>query len=311
MKKNCEEIAEVINVHSTNAISISIIEGYVYDSFNKKFEKEIKSFVEPSFALQPGSVFLPAYHFHSDFSFSVNYGPSCLLQVEKKDVPIIPGKIHAINPEQGHTVYGCTGKVLGLNINSKFLHNIAQDLYGKKEMICFNNQAFDFNADLQNLIQIFRDELINRQRGYQLVLQSISVQMAIVILRNLKSNIVESETKVTNCETYTKQAIEYLNEIVNSEFNNTEYSLEEIAEIAKLSPYHFIRIFKKETGKTPYEYYVDLKIKKAKELLKNNKLSILETSFRCGFTNSSHFANVFKKSVGLTPSNYRKLIGIY
>lgn len=86
------------------------------------------------------------------------------------------------------------------------------------------------------------------------------------------------------------------------------YSLQDIARIANLSPYHFIRIFKAQTGKTPYEYLLDIKIDKAKTMLKDAALNITEISYLCGFNNLNHFGKVFKRKVGVSPSAYRKWI---
>ncbi len=74
-----------------------------------------------------------------------------------------------------------------------------------------------------------------------------------------------------------------------------------------MSPYHFIRIFKNETGKTPYEYLVDIKIEKACSLLRRSNLSVTEICFLCGFNSSSHFSTVFKQKIGVSPSMYRQL----
>lgn len=85
-----------------------------------------------------------------------------------------------------------------------------------------------------------------------------------------------------------------------------EYSLEEVAQLANLSPYYFIKVFKTQTGKTPYDFLVDIKINKACTLLKTSSNTITEICEYCGFSNSSHFTNVFKRKMGVSPSEYRK-----
>lgn len=82
-------------------------------------------------------------------------------------------------------------------------------------------------------------------------------------------------------------------------------TVEELADIAGLSLYHFIRSFKQETGFTPHDYLIDTRLNTAKYLLKNTSLSIKDICFHCGFSSESVFCNAFKRELGLTPTKYR------
>ena len=126
--------------------------------------------------------------------------------------------------------------------------------------------------------------------------------LSVNLLRQMRHNLI-APTKERNYyeKDNIKRAIDFLNECYNQNF-----SLEEIALIANTSPYHFIRVFKKATGKTPHEYLVSIKIKKAMEMLKQPSHTITEVCFACGFNNSCHFSTVFKRMVGVSPSEYRK-----
>lgn len=84
-----------------------------------------------------------------------------------------------------------------------------------------------------------------------------------------------------------------------------ELTVHELASRAMLSPYHFIRIFKKETGFTPHEYLINTRISTAKYLLKTTRYSIKDICFHTGFSCESVFCTSFKKNVGVTPAEYR------
>jgi len=86
-----------------------------------------------------------------------------------------------------------------------------------------------------------------------------------------------------------------------------EFHGEEIAKAVFLSPAHFARLFKTQTGMTPHDYYINVKINKVKDKLLDMSLSIEEAFAQCGVHYHGHYADLFKKKTGLTPSEYRKL----
>lgn len=76
-----------------------------------------------------------------------------------------------------------------------------------------------------------------------------------------------------------------------------------IADEAFFSKYHFIRLFKKIYAKTPHEYLRTVRVEKAMELLRNGN-AVSETCFAVGFQSLSSFSGLFKTVVGTSPSAY-------
>jgi len=81
--------------------------------------------------------------------------------------------------------------------------------------------------------------------------------------------------------------------------------IDNIADQASFSKYHFIRLFKSIYGKTPHNYLIKVRIDKAKLLLSAD-VSVLETSMAIGFDSPTSFTAVFKKLVRKTPSEFQK-----
>lgn len=100
--------------------------------------------------------------------------------------------------------------------------------------------------------------------------------------------------------------IEEIVSYINEHFYE-DLSVRALADMAMLSPYHFIRVFKRETSFTPHEYIVNTRMDTAKFMLKNTRMSIKDICFQTGFSNESVFCTAFKKKVGATPAEYRNL----
>jgi AraC family transcriptional regulator len=79
-----------------------------------------------------------------------------------------------------------------------------------------------------------------------------------------------------------------------------------LAEAACLSPFHFARMFKHTTGKSPHAFVTEKRMALAKELLASTPLSIAEVSRRAGYRTQAHFTGVFRQYTGVTPRRFRE-----
>jgi AraC-like DNA-binding protein len=82
-------------------------------------------------------------------------------------------------------------------------------------------------------------------------------------------------------------------------------SLDQMAALANISKYHFVRLFTRETGMSPVRYLKFVRIQRAKELLKRTDLSVFSAALRVGFQDVSNFNKNFKNIEGCTPRQYR------
>ncbi|TXN72748.1 helix-turn-helix transcriptional regulator [Methylobacterium sp. WL18] len=87
-----------------------------------------------------------------------------------------------------------------------------------------------------------------------------------------------------------------------------DLSINELAAVACLSPFHFARMFKRVTGQTPYGYVSGERLACACRLLADRKTPILDIALRSGFSSQAAFGTAFKRVKGHTPSEYRRLI---
>jgi len=87
-----------------------------------------------------------------------------------------------------------------------------------------------------------------------------------------------------------------------------DISLNDLAVAAKLSPFHFARMFKQSFGVPPRVYLTRLRIEKACELLEQTNLPITEISLEVGYSSNQVLARIFLKHMRLSPSDYRRAV---
>lgn len=95
-----------------------------------------------------------------------------------------------------------------------------------------------------------------------------------------------------------------------AEYLNKHYKepvdMKKLQKMCNLSQAHFFRMFKENTGHTPFNYLKRCRLEEAQKLLLYTNLTISEIAGQVGWSDSFHFSRIFKKNIGLSPLNYRK-----
>ncbi len=82
--------------------------------------------------------------------------------------------------------------------------------------------------------------------------------------------------------------------------------VDDLARLMNFSRYHFIRVFKSETGETPYEFITRYRVNQSKKLLRTTDLPLEEISHLTGFNDVNTYIKAFKRMTDTTPGSYRK-----
>ncbi|MDO5486459.1 MAG: helix-turn-helix domain-containing protein [Sarcina sp.] len=83
----------------------------------------------------------------------------------------------------------------------------------------------------------------------------------------------------------------------------------EIADVSRMSQSHFFRLFREETGMTPYGYLMNVRMNHAMKMLLETPCSVEEIADYCAFCSSANFIRAFRQSTGTTPHRFRRLMG--
>jgi two-component system, response regulator YesN len=230
--------------------------------------------------------------------------------------------------------YGC-GKLIN------YKNVISENHFDKKVSINFTKLREYIYLIKREDVNILLEETFNRIteiRDYEGV-HTLSLEL-IVIVSSIYSEICKDVELVYNKKKEYYQQIKYLETIkdiknwfkfvfgqlmdsvaimYNSDKNTIskalEYidknftediSLQTISNHVHLSKNYFVNLFKKEMGQSFVEYLTKLRIEKAKILLQNSELKIIDIGMMVGIEDSRYFSKVFKKSTGFTPKEYRE-----
>ena len=126
----------------------------------------------------------------------------------------------------------------------------------------------------------------------------------------LRRWFIEKMGKACSDVTTKKQAKEVsvigkAKEYIKQKFSK-DISLEEVAKHVDISSYYFSKLFKEEEGMNFIDYLTNLRIEKAKQMLKEGNISIKEVCIESGYTDPNYFSRIFKKVVGCTPTEYKE-----
>ena len=107
--------------------------------------------------------------------------------------------------------------------------------------------------------------------------------------------------------TFYRQAVEKVLHYMKSNLSHS-LSLEELAEVAYISPYHFHRVFSEVTGISPGKFLTALRIQKARDLVLQTDAPIIEICYESGYNSVSAFTTTFTELVGTAPTRLRLLL---
>jgi AraC family transcriptional regulator len=144
-------------------------------------------------------------------------------------------------------------------------------------------------------------ELESGGMGGRLYVDAITTALMAHLLRHYSAQHYSLPSTVNGLsKRVLRQVIDYIHNHLDQDL-----TLETLATIAHISPSYFSRLFKQSTGLSPHQYVIQCRVDRAKQLLRQGKLSIAEIAYQLGFAHQSHLSHHFKRLVGSNPKAFR------
>lgn len=194
-----------------------------------------------------------------------------------------------------------TCKYISISAKKDFMDRLGLESFGV-EKLKFEKFENQYNNYLLDAINSFEHEIFVYGNAPALMLQSLEIQLGILLIRNSLADNIFLDDRNELYDDYIKKSIVYMHK-----YYSGNITIDDICGEIYLSPSHFKRAFKNKTGNTPYQFLTEIRVDKAKEMLKNKERTIREVARLCGFVNSGNLSAVFKKHIGISPSEYRKV----
>ena len=192
---------------------------------------------------------------------------------------------------------GVMANVLFLALDPVFVSRIAEGLELNSDRIELIEQRRSTDPALQHIAMALRAGVQSGAALDRMYGEALSTALAVHVLREYGSPVLGPKRQYGRLpRKMLARAVEYIQDQLDADL-----TVSGIAQVVGMSPDHFTRLFKKSTGQTPYEYVVETRVRKAKELLTTGKLTISEVAHHVGFVDQSHLTRHFKRVFGLPP----------
>jgi AraC-like DNA-binding protein len=234
-------------------------------------------------------------HSHPAYSFILSFDDHGTFMAKGEEITSAPGEMVAMDPGARH-------HEIRSEVQPRYIAVLISTRLHDQEAARYSlpNRPYDFRRflpgpELLGLLKEFMAECEAALPGSDAVLSAISIRIVHSILRAVHG-VSSTAPRIAN-----RVEINRVVEHLHRRFGE-KVTVEEMAAVAAMSPSHFSRIFRRETGHSPMNYLIDLRLSKARRLLVAGEPCVTSVALRCGFASSSHFTDSFRKRFGCPPS---------
>ena len=267
------------------------------------------SFSEPDFKIvvQNCSSKITERAFHEAVEIKYFYEGRGMQMIDTDIIIAEPGDITIANPYEIHTNTETDfykGKYFLLIVDLDFFMEYNPKGIDLRNVLIAKGQKFNNcirdNNRMQTIILRIVEELSEKKEPYRLIIYSLMSELFALLLRE---EINHDKSRVSQFEGIKRANL--IAPALSKIFADYDkrITIDELANLCKISKYHFCRIFKDEMGVTAIQYIMRYRIALAEALLKDEEKNVDEIAYQCGFDDLSYFYRCYKKINGRSPKS--------
>ncbi|MCL9659621.1 AraC family transcriptional regulator [Paenibacillus hunanensis] len=279
--------------------------------------QEPMSMPDPSFPIKVnfcgsreyGQVLFP-HHWHRHMEFLYVESGEAMIECNAKPIHVQAGDLIVLNSHDLHQGISLSSELVyyALIADLQSLQSPSQDAVETRFITPMTQNRLIFHSyirgdtGLQRCMEDIIDEFRDRRIGHELAVKSLMYRLLALLVRGYVDDLSDwrhTENRMRNVERFTPilQHIE--------QHYAEEMTIEQLAELAGLSRFHFSRVFRELTGRTVTEYVNQVRINRAEYLLLNTGMTVSEVAMAAGYNDISYFSRTFKKYRDRAPSDAR------
>ncbi|OAV54039.1 AraC family transcriptional regulator [Rhizobium sp. WYCCWR10014] len=139
-------------------------------------------------------------------------------------------------------------------------------------------------------------------RDDPLLMQHLGMALACCVVKLLGAKPEAGDRPLTSDNL--RRVIDYIENLLGK----SDLSVEELAGVAHMSPFHFSREFKRAAGMAPHRFVLERRIERARLYLADGKETLANIAYATGFSSQAHFSSVFRRLMGATPKEYQRSV---
>lgn len=227
-----------------------------------------------------------ARHTHEEYVLGANLKGHEQIWLDGRSLEVAPGQVTLYNPLAVQaSAFGPQGvEYISLHLAPEALARVTGDSHRARPH--FEQGAFDQPALYQAIVEFAHSVRFQPARQEETLLALLAQ-----LLEHAPGTRGEHQAALQHCLGLMADTLE------------RKLELDELAQLAGLSKYHFVRSFKKATGLAPLQYHMQLRLIEARRCLRAG-MHPLDVAERLGFYDQSHFINSFRRVMGATPHYY-------